>query len=152
MTPHFSLIKGLNYSSCSNERKISSWIFKTKRYGQTRKGINYDMKQQPGKLGIREYISIVILMVGAKATEDTPAILYSNVQNAAWMIPILSGAIFFIPLFLLLKTLSLFQGKNLFDVIQKLFGKYIGFVVCLSHIHHYFICHFVRFKNLYKYY
>ena len=27
------------------------------------------MKQQQGKLGIREYVSIVILMVGAKATE-----------------------------------------------------------------------------------
>ena len=31
------------------------------------------MKQQPGKLGIREYMSIAILMVGAKATEDTPS-------------------------------------------------------------------------------
>ena len=70
------------------------------------------MKQQPGKLGIREYVSIAILMVGAKATEDTPAILYSQVQNAAWMIPILSGGIFFIPLFLLIKTLSLFQGQK----------------------------------------
>ena len=64
-------------------------------------------------------------------TEDTPAILYSQVQNAAWMIPIISGSIFFIPFFLLLKTLSLFQGKNLFAVIQKLLGKYIGFIICL---------------------
>ena len=89
------------------------------------------MKQQPGKLGIREYIAIAILMVGAKATEDTPALLYSKVQNASWMIPILSAGIFFIPLFLLLKTMSLFQDKDLFSVIQKLLGKYIGFIVCL---------------------
>ena len=31
------------------------------------------MKQRTGKLGIREYVSIAILMVGAKATEDTPS-------------------------------------------------------------------------------
>jgi spore germination protein KB len=88
------------------------------------------MKQQ-GKLGIREYVSIAILMVGAKATEDTPIQLYSKVQNASWMIPILSAGLFFIPLFLLLKTLTLYEDKDLFTVIQKLLGKYLGFVVCL---------------------
>src|SRR3954467_10856886 len=89
------------------------------------------MKGQPGKLGIREYIAIMILTVGAKATEDTPAALYNAVQSSAWMIPILSGVFFVIPLFLLLKTMSLFQGKNLVEVIQLVFGKYIGFIVCL---------------------
>jgi spore germination protein KB len=89
------------------------------------------MKQQPGKLGIRELVSITILMVGAKATEDTPAILYSKVLNAAWMIPLLSAVIVFIPLFLLIKTMSLYQDKDLFSVIKKLFGKYLGFIVCL---------------------
>jgi spore germination protein (amino acid permease) len=89
------------------------------------------MKQQQGKLGIREYVSIAILMVGAKAMEDTPTHLYMKVQNASWMIPILSAGLFFIPLFLLLKTLSLFRDKDLFSVIQKLLGKYLGFMVCL---------------------
>jgi spore germination protein KB len=89
------------------------------------------MKQQPGKLGIREFVAIAVLMVGAKATEDTPAILFSKVQNAAWMIPILSAVFFFIPLYLLIKTMSLYQGKDLFSVIKKLLGKYIGFIVCL---------------------
>ncbi|MGF6952230.1 spore germination protein KB [Neobacillus sp. B4I6] len=89
------------------------------------------MKQQPGKLGIREYVSIAILMVGAKVSEDTPAKLYNQVQNAAWMIPIIAAGISFILLFLLIKTMSLFQDKNLFSVIQKLLGRYIGFFVCL---------------------
>lgn len=89
------------------------------------------MKQAPGKLGIREYVSIAILMCGSKATDDTPANLYSHIQNASWMIPIISGGIFFIPLFLLLKTLSVFKDKNLFVVIQQLLGKYIGFFICL---------------------
>ncbi|MEH7115921.1 GerAB/ArcD/ProY family transporter [Neobacillus vireti] len=89
------------------------------------------MDQQSRKLGIREYVSMAILMVGAKGTEDTPTILYKEVQNASWMIPILAAGIFVIPLFLLLKTLALYPGKDLFSVIRKLFGKYIGFLVCL---------------------
>jgi spore germination protein (amino acid permease) len=89
------------------------------------------MKQQPGKLGIREYVSITVLMVGSKASEDTPSLLFNQVQNTAWMIPILSAGIFFIPLFLLIKTISLFHEKDLFSVIEKLLGKYIGFFVCL---------------------
>ena len=87
------------------------------------------MKQ--GRLGIKEYIAIVIFMIGVKITEDTASILFGGVKNAAWMIPIISGGIFFIPFFLLLKTLSLFHGKNLFAVIQQLLGKYIGFIICL---------------------
>jgi spore germination protein (amino acid permease) len=89
------------------------------------------MNKQPGTLGIREFIAIAVLMVGAKATEDTPAFLYSQLQNASWMIPILSVGMICLPIYLLLKTMSVFQDKNLFSVIQKLFGKYIGFVVCL---------------------
>ncbi len=94
------------------------------------------MNQQPGKLGIREYVSIAILMVGSKGTEDTPNTIYSQVQNAAWMIPIVSAGLVFIPLFLLLKTMSLFQDKSGFSVIQNLLGKYIGFFVCLADVCH----------------
>lgn len=89
------------------------------------------MNLQPGKLGIREYVAIAILMVGAKATEDTPAILFQNAQNAGWLLAFLSAALFFIPLYLLIKTMSLFQGKNLFAVMNKLLGKYLGFALCL---------------------
>lgn len=89
------------------------------------------MKQLQDKLGIREFTAIAILMVGAKATDDTPSVLYNNVQSAAWMIPILSGLLFFIPFYLLIKTFSVHQNETLFDMIQKLFGKYIGFFVCL---------------------
>lgn len=90
------------------------------------------MKQQAGKLGIREYAAIAILMVGAKVSEDTPAMLYSHVKNASWMIPLLAGAVFFVPYYLLLKTFSVHQNKSLFELIEKLFGKYIGFFICLS--------------------
>ncbi|PLS03779.1 GerAB/ArcD/ProY family transporter [Neobacillus cucumis] len=89
------------------------------------------MEQQPRKLSIREYVSIALLMVMAKGTEDTPAMFYKQVQNASWMIPIVSAGILFFPYLLLLKTLSLYQSKDLFSVIRILFGKYIGFFICL---------------------
>ncbi|MBB6447821.1 GerAB/ArcD/ProY family transporter [Bacillus benzoevorans] len=90
------------------------------------------MKQQPGKLGIREYASIAILMVASKASEDTPAVLYSHVKNAAWIIPLLAGVIFFVPFYLLVKTFSVHQNKTLFELIQNLFGKYIGFFIGMA--------------------
>ncbi|WHX98579.1 GerAB/ArcD/ProY family transporter [Neobacillus sp. DY30] len=89
------------------------------------------MKQQTGKIGVREFVSIAVLMVGSKATEDTPDRLYSNVQNAAWMIPFISAGIFFIPLYLLMKTMALYGDKDLFSVIKLILGKYLGFLVCL---------------------
>src|SRR3954469_9525723 len=89
------------------------------------------MKQQPGKLGVREYVAIAIFMIGVKITEDTPSLLYGQAKNALWMIPLISGGIFFVPLFLLVKTMSLFQDKSFFAVIRQLLGKYIGFFVCL---------------------
>jgi len=87
--------------------------------------------KQTDQLGIREYICLAILMASMRGTEHLPSMLYRQAQNAAWMLPILSAVLFFIPLFLLLKTLSVFQGKNLFDVIRQLLGKYVSFLVCL---------------------
>jgi spore germination protein KB len=90
------------------------------------------MKQnQEQQLGLKEYIAIAIFMVGAKALEETPALLYHATINASWMIPILSGVMFLIPLLLLIKTLSLNKDMNLFAVIQKSFGKYVGSLICL---------------------
>src|SRR6476620_356839 len=89
------------------------------------------MEKQPGKLGIREYTTTAIFMSSAKLTDDTVALIYIQLQNASWMIPLVSGGIFFVPLFLLLKTLTLYKNKNLFTVVQQILGKYIGFIVCL---------------------
>src|SRR4051812_23008020 len=89
------------------------------------------MENQPGKLGIREYTAIATFVIGSRLTDDTVALIYEPLQNASWMLPIVSGGIFFIPLFLLLKTLTLYKNKDLFTVVQQLLGKYIGFIVCL---------------------
>lgn len=74
-------------------------------------------------------MAIVVLMVGTKLGDDTPAILYKSLMNAAWMAPIIMGIIAVIPIYLLMQTVSLYPGKNLMDIIIHLFGKYIGFFV-----------------------
>jgi spore germination protein KB len=88
------------------------------------------MKDVKGKVGMRELIALILLMIGTKLSDDTPSLLFDKVKNAAWMVPILSGAIMAIPTYLLLKTMSLYKNKNLIDVMKDLFGKYITFFLC----------------------
>lgn len=80
-------------------------------------------------MGMREYMAIAILVIGMKITDDVPTILYQNLLNAAWMAPIITGIITVIPIYLLIKVITLYESKNILDVIVHLFGKYIGFVV-----------------------
>ncbi|ASN05946.1 GerAB/ArcD/ProY family transporter [Virgibacillus necropolis] len=87
------------------------------------------MEQTSGKIGIREYIAIVLLTIGTKLADDLPAILYSSLYNAAWMTPIISGVISILPLYLLLKTMMYYKEKSLLEIIVHLFGNYIGFVI-----------------------
>ena len=47
---------------------------------------------------MKEYIAIVIFMIGVKMTEDTPPFYLTKHKNAAWMIPIISG-VFSFPFF-----------------------------------------------------
>ena len=93
--------------------------------------VNAMKQNQEQQLGLKEYTAIAIFMIGIKANEDTPTLLYNEAINASWMIPILSGVMFSIPLLLLIKTLSLNKDMNLFAVIQKSFGKYAGALICL---------------------
>ncbi|MFS0600424.1 GerAB/ArcD/ProY family transporter [Peribacillus frigoritolerans] len=85
------------------------------------------MGQIKEKIGIKEFIAIFILSIGPKLTDDTPAILYGYLENAAWMTPIIIGVISIIPIYFLTKVITLYQRKSLIDIIIHLFGKYIGF-------------------------
>jgi spore germination protein KB len=90
------------------------------------------MEQHSGKIGIREYIAMVILAIGTKLADDTPAILFNKLENASWMAPLIAGAISIIPILLLLKVLSQYPNTNLMDILQIVFGKPIGYVLVLS--------------------
>ncbi|MGN7300378.1 GerAB/ArcD/ProY family transporter [Ferdinandcohnia sp. SAFN-114] len=90
------------------------------------------MEQSKGKIGIREFVAMVILVVGVKLSDDTPAIFVNYLSNALWMAPIIIGLFSIIPIFLTLKVITAYKNKNLHDVIIHLFGKFLGtFLSCI---------------------
>ncbi|WP_180968276.1 GerAB/ArcD/ProY family transporter [Cytobacillus massiliigabonensis] len=89
------------------------------------------MEDSKGKIGIKEFIAIIILSIGTKLTDDTTVILYKQIENAAWMSPFVIGALSIIPIYLLIKVLNIYESKNLADVINHLFGRFIGFFILM---------------------
>ncbi|MFO1443711.1 endospore germination permease [Bacillus sp. Bva_UNVM-123] len=87
------------------------------------------MVEHKGKIGVREFFAILAMTIGPKYGDDTPAILYKNLDTAAWMAPLIIGFITVIPIYLLIKVLSSFENKGLSDVIEHLFGKIFGFLL-----------------------
>ncbi|WP_230495441.1 GerAB/ArcD/ProY family transporter [Pseudoneobacillus rhizosphaerae] len=86
------------------------------------------MEQHTGKIGIREYIAMVILMIGTKLADDLPSILFQKLENAAWFTPIIAGFISIIPIFFLIKVLSQYPKTNLMEILQIILGKPIGYL------------------------
>lgn len=87
------------------------------------------MEKSTGKIGIKEYVSIILLVVAVKNSDGTTAVLFESTFNSYWMIPLLIFALMVIPLYLLMKVITLYKDKNLHDCIVHLFGKYIGNVI-----------------------
>ncbi|MDZ5471583.1 endospore germination permease [Bacillus sp. 31A1R] len=87
------------------------------------------IKPTDRKVGTREFVAIILLSMGIKFTDMTPTLLYKETANAAWMVPILSGLIMFVPLLFLLKLLKFYKDKNLIEIIFSLTGKYVGFLL-----------------------
>ncbi|MCC3356636.1 GerAB/ArcD/ProY family transporter [Bacillus sp. REN16] len=84
------------------------------------------MEQSKGKIGIREYVAIVILVIGVKLSDDTPTIFVETLKSAYWMAPLIIGFVSIIPIYFTTKVITAYKNKNLHDVILHLFGRYIG--------------------------
>ncbi|WP_096270072.1 GerAB/ArcD/ProY family transporter [Paucisalibacillus globulus] len=87
------------------------------------------MEQSKQLIGIKEYIAIVLLMVGTKVTDNTPTILFEYIKNAGWMAPIINGLIAIFPIYLLIKVFTIYKGKSLLEVSDHLFGKFFSFII-----------------------
>ncbi|MDP4146867.1 MAG: GerAB/ArcD/ProY family transporter [Bacillota bacterium] len=81
-----------------------------------------------GKVGTREYVSIVILCISIKFTDTTPTLLFKAGANAGWIIAFTSSLPALISLIFLLMLLKRYN-QNLIDIIYRLTGKYIGFIL-----------------------
>ncbi|MCY9659901.1 endospore germination permease [Paenibacillus chondroitinus] len=89
------------------------------------------MKLSDGKLGKREFLSVVLFAIGIKFSDTTPDLFFSYGKNAAWMIPIISCLIVSMPLLVLLRLLSKHPGQGLIELLHTLMGKYVGAAVGL---------------------
>lgn len=89
------------------------------------------MEQSKQVIGIKEYVAIILLMIGTKLTDDTPTILFEYINNAGWMAPIINGIIAILPIYLLIKVVTNYQDKNLAEVSDHLFGKVFSFIILL---------------------
>lgn len=87
------------------------------------------MGEPKDKIGLKEYTAIAIFLIGIKATDDVPAMLFDSLKNAGWMGPVISGLVAILPLFLLLDIVKKYQSKNSIDIFNHLLGKYVGFFV-----------------------
>jgi spore germination protein KB len=87
------------------------------------------MERSKGKIATREFIAIVTLTIGAKMTDDTPAILYEKFSNAAWIAIISIGIFSVVPIWLLIKVFNRYKDKNLIEIVLYLLGKPFGYFV-----------------------
>ncbi|MDQ1146621.1 spore germination protein KB [Bacillus sp. SORGH_AS 510] len=87
------------------------------------------MNQSNGTVGIREYVATMLLIIGVKLSDSTPALYFDSLKSAAWMGPLIGGVITVIPLYFLIKVLNNYDSKNLHDINISIFGKYIGFLL-----------------------
>ncbi len=90
------------------------------------------MNKTKGNIGTKEFFAVIVLTIGTKLEDDTPSILYTSMENAAWMAPIIIGVLSILPIFLLTKIISQYPDKNLIEIILHLFGKYFGYFVLFT--------------------
>ncbi|RUL52090.1 GerAB/ArcD/ProY family transporter [Lysinibacillus antri] len=87
------------------------------------------MDKIQGKIGYKEFFAIIVLTVGTKLADNTPAIIFEHLGNAAWLSILISCFTIILPLYLLIKVITHYKDKNLIDVTNHLFGKSIGLMV-----------------------
>ncbi|UFT99449.1 endospore germination permease [Radiobacillus kanasensis] len=84
---------------------------------------------QIGRLRARELAAMIILMVGLKIADTTPALLAQKANNAFWLIPIVSLLLVLPSLALLVYLLNKYEAQNFIEVTEKLLGKICGKVI-----------------------
>ncbi|MCZ8521022.1 MULTISPECIES: GerAB/ArcD/ProY family transporter [Paenibacillus] len=88
-------------------------------------------KKSQGKLGTREFTSLLLLAVGLKLSDTTPTLLLEKGETAGWIIPLLAFVPISISLLVLLSVLRKYPDKGLMELISELAGKYGGVAIGL---------------------
>ncbi|QGU96153.1 endospore germination permease [Clostridium bovifaecis] len=84
------------------------------------------IKESDDKIGWREVFAISIYAMGLELTNSTPVLLVKEVENAIWIIPIVSFLVILLPLSILMYLLKTYKNKNLVELIYDLMGNFLG--------------------------
>lgn len=87
------------------------------------------LENSDGKIGTRECIALIIIMLFEKITNSTSSVFFKAGQNAGWIIPIFSSITLIIPILSILCLLKRYKDKGLLEIVYYLTGNYIGFII-----------------------
>lgn len=87
-----------------------------------------------GKFGVQEAVCLIVIAMSNKVLFAYPATIIRFAANSAWLMTLiscLSAMILFAFTYLLLKR---FPGKNLIEIFNITFGRFISFLIALSFV------------------
>ncbi|WP_368490961.1 GerAB/ArcD/ProY family transporter [Clostridium sp. BJN0013] len=87
------------------------------------------LENSDGKIGTRECIALIIIMIFEKITNSTSSAFFKTAENAGWIIPIFSAITLIIPILSILCLLKRYKNKGLVEIVYYLTGNYIGFLI-----------------------
>lgn len=87
------------------------------------------IKCSDGKLGFREFASLITFAIGIKLTDTTPTFLFQSGGNAGWLMPIISYIILMLVMSVMFSVLKNNPGKGLIELIFELTGPVGGFLI-----------------------
>lgn len=87
------------------------------------------VKVEKDKVGGKEFFTIIVFMIGTKATDMTTAALYEKTQNASWMVIVGSFFMMLPSLIFLNLLLKKYHNKHLLEVVQAGFGRPIALAI-----------------------
>lgn len=80
------------------------------------------------KIGVREFGTMLILIIGVKLSDTTPALLFQRAKNAGWILPIIALVIVFPSYIVMLSLFKKYKDKNLIELQYHLMGKVFGLI------------------------
>jgi spore germination protein KB len=84
-----------------------------------------------GRIGGREFFSILYVMMALRITNSTPNLLLDAGLTAAWTMPLISSAFLFVPMLLMLPLLEKYK-VGLIDLVIQLTGSFLGKLITLA--------------------
>ncbi|MCW1927833.1 GerAB/ArcD/ProY family transporter [Bhargavaea beijingensis] len=78
-----------------------------------------------GKIGTREFFSILYGMMAIRITNSTPNMLLEAGLTAAWMMPLISAVALFVPLLMMLSLMKK-SDADLLELVSELTGNFFG--------------------------